>query len=86
VMPADGQPRRSCFMALAKGDPSKAAPLTTQRVIMGVGYLLWDVGFFLAQGHRLAGILGLALPIAWLGLAWHARAPPRGRIPAASDE
>jgi hypothetical protein len=67
-------------MAVAKGDPSKAAPLTTQRVFMGVTYLLWDVGFFLAQGHTLVGILGLVLPISYFGLAWHARVSARGRI------
>jgi hypothetical protein len=73
-MQAGRQPRRSRFIVIAKGDPSKAAPLTTQRVFMGVMYLLWDVIFFLVQGHTLVGILGLALPISWFALAWRARA------------
>jgi hypothetical protein len=60
-------------MAIVKGDPSKAAPLSTQRVIMGVGYLLWDVGLFLLQGHMLVGLALLVLPLSWFGLAWRAR-------------
>jgi hypothetical protein len=79
VMHADREPRRSRFMAVAKGDPSKAAPLTTQRVVMGVMYLLWDAGFFLAQGHTLVGLAALALPISCFALAWRARASKTDR-------
>jgi hypothetical protein len=61
------------FVAVFKGDPSKAASLTTQRVFMGVMYLLWDVGFFFAGGHVLVGQALLVLPLSWFGLAWRAR-------------
>jgi hypothetical protein len=74
-MHTDRQRRRSRFVAVAKGDPSKAAPLTTQRVFMGVMYLLWDVGFFFAGGHVLVGIALLVVPLSWFGLAWRARSP-----------
>jgi hypothetical protein len=69
----DTQSRRSRFVGLLRGDPSKAAPLTTQRLIMGVMYLLWDVTF-LVQGRAVIGLAFLVLPLSWFVLAWRARA------------
>jgi hypothetical protein len=65
-------------MDIARGDPSKAASVRKQRVVMGGMYLLWDGAFFLGQGHTLAGLVGLTLPLAWFALAW--RSGREGRV------
>jgi hypothetical protein len=78
--------QQSRFMCIARGDPSKAAPLATQRVFMGVMWLIWDAIFFLAQGHTVAGVALLALPLSWFGLAWRARGEkPNSRSGAPQD-
>jgi hypothetical protein len=67
-------------MSVVRGDPSKAAPLRTQRLVMGVMYLLWDTVFFLAHGLTLIGVVLLVLPLSWFGLAWRARSRADTRV------
>lgn len=74
----DGHALRSCVFQAIKGDPSTAAPLSRQRVVAGVLWLIWVVACFFLAGRVLVGLAALTLPTVWFVLAWRAHKSSSG--------